>query len=165
MTDQDYINLINGSYLIAAVLFIAGLMLLRTPATARNGNRLSALAMLIAASVTLVDRNIVEFEFIVGGVVVGAVIGVVLARTVQMTAMPQMVAVFNAFGGAASALLAGSEFIRLAESLGPSDDNMAPVRCPCESDPPGESLSVLQRIQLAGLSARRRDRLRNTRSK
>ena len=65
MTDQDYINLINGSYLIAAVLFIVGLMLLRTPATARTGNRLSALAMLIAAGVTLVDRNILEFEFII----------------------------------------------------------------------------------------------------
>ncbi|MCH7593292.1 MAG: NAD(P)(+) transhydrogenase (Re/Si-specific) subunit beta [Chloroflexi bacterium] len=116
MSDQDYINLINGSYVIAAVLFIMGLMLLRSPATARNGNRLSALAMLIAAGVTLVDRNIIEFEFLAGGVVAGAVIGVILARTVNMTAMPQMVALFNAFGGGASALLASSEFIRLARA-------------------------------------------------
>ena len=116
MSDQDYINLINGSYVVAAVLFIVGLMLLRTPATARYGNRLAALAMLIAAGVTLLDRNIIEFEFIIGGVIVGSVIGVVLARTVKMTAMPQMVAVFNAFGGGASALLAGSEFIRLANA-------------------------------------------------
>ena len=116
MSDQDYVNLINGSYVVAAVLFIVGLMLLRTPATARYGNRLAALAMLIAAGVTLLDRNIIEFEFIIGGVIVGSVIGVVLARTVKMTAMPQMVAVFNAFGGGASALLAGSEFIRLADA-------------------------------------------------
>lgn len=115
MSDQDYINLISGSYLIAAVLFVVGLMLLRSPATARNGNRLAALAMLIAAGVTLIDRNILEFEFIIGGVLLGAVIGGVMARTVQMTAMPQMVAIFNAFGGGASALLAGSEFIRLAD--------------------------------------------------
>lgn len=116
MSDQDYINLISGSYLIAAIFFVVGLMLLRSPATARNGNRLAALAMLIAAGVTLIDRNILEFEFIVGGVLLGAVIGVVMARTVQMTAMPQMVAIFNAFGGGASALLAGSEFIRLADN-------------------------------------------------
>jgi NAD(P) transhydrogenase subunit beta len=89
MNAQDYINLINGSYLIAAILFMVGL--------------------------TLVDRNIVEFEYIIGGVILGTVIGIILARTVQMTAMPQMVAVFNAFGGGASALLAGSEFIRLAD--------------------------------------------------
>ena len=116
MSDQDYINLISGSYLIAASFFGVGLMLLRSPATARNGNRLAALAMLIAAGVTLIDRNILEFEFIGGGVLLGAVIGVVMARTVQMTAMPQMVAIFNAFGGGASALLAGSEFIRLADN-------------------------------------------------
>ena len=114
MSDQGYINLISGSYLIAAILFVVGLMLLRSPATARNGNRLAALAMLIAAGVTLIDRNILEFEFIIGGVLLGAVIGVVMARTVKMTSMPQMVAIFNAFGGGASALLAGSVFIRLA---------------------------------------------------
>ncbi len=87
--------------------------MLGSPATARNGNRLSALAMLLAISITLADRNIVEFEYIAIGVVIGAIIGATFALKVQMTAMPQMVAIFNGLGGAASAVVASSELVHL----------------------------------------------------
>ncbi len=122
MSGQGYADLINGAYVIAAILFIFGLVLLRSPATARNGNRLAALAMLVAIVVTLLDRAIISFETIAAGMVVGALIGAVTARRVQMTAMPQMVAVFNGFGGGASALVAAGEFVRLTDGGGIKED-------------------------------------------
>ncbi len=112
MSDQDVLNLINGLYVVAAILFILGLKYLGSPRTARKGNRLSALGMLIAIVATLVSRDIIEYEWIAIGIAIGTVLGIVLARTVKMTAMPQMVAVLNGFGGAASALVAAAELIR-----------------------------------------------------
>ncbi len=111
--DQDIINLTTAAYILASVLFITGLLQLRSPDSARAGNRLSALGMLIAVVVTLLDRDIVRFEWIIAGIIVGALIGIIAARRVQLTAMPQMVAIFNGFGGAASALVAGSELLHL----------------------------------------------------
>jgi NAD(P) transhydrogenase subunit beta len=105
------------SYLLAAVLFILGLKKLNSPATARRGNRLSSIGMLIAIAVTLFDRQIVSYQVIIAGVVVGSALGVWMARTVKMTAMPQMVALLNGFGGGASLLVGGAEFLR-AELLG-----------------------------------------------
>ena len=112
MSDQGFLDLINGLYIVAAILFILGLKYLGSPRTARKGNRLSALGMLIAIVATLVSRDIIEYEWIAIGIAIGAIIGVVIARTVKMTAMPQMVAVLNGFGGAASALVAAAELIR-----------------------------------------------------
>ncbi len=106
--------LVNISYLIAAVLFIFGLKGLAHPRTAVRGNLLGALGMLIAVVVTLLDRRIVSFEIIIAGVVVGALIGAILALKIQMTAMPQLVALFNGFGGGASVLVAGAAFIEAA---------------------------------------------------
>ena len=80
---------------------------------------LSALAMVIAVGVTLATSEINDFRWIIGGVVVGAVIGTVAAQMVHMTAMPQMVALFNGFGGAASALVAISEFKQQYATLDP----------------------------------------------
>ncbi len=94
--------LINLAYALAAVLFIVGLKMLGSPATARRGNLISAVAMFIAVVVTLFDRSIVDFEWIAVGVVIGAVVGVLAARMVAMTKMPEMVALFNGFGGLAS---------------------------------------------------------------
>ena len=94
--------LINLAYALAAVLFIVGLKMLGSPATARRGNLISAVAMFIAVVVTLFDRSIVDFEWIALGVVIGTVIGVLAARMVAMTKMPEMVALFNGFGGLAS---------------------------------------------------------------
>ncbi len=100
--------LVNVAYLVAASLFIFGLKGLSHPKTAVRGNLLGATGMLIAVVVTLLDKRIVDFTMIIAGLVIGAVIGTVLALKVEMTAMPQLVAVFNGLGGGASALVAGS---------------------------------------------------------
>ena len=84
------VNTTNAIYIFAAVLFIVGLKRLGHPSTARTGNRLAAVAMLMAVLVTIVDRDIVRIEWILVGIAIGAVIGVLLAKRVQMTAMPQL---------------------------------------------------------------------------
>jgi len=99
-------------YLVAAVCFISGLKRLSSPATAVSGNRLSGAGMLLAMAVTLLDRAIVSFDVIVAGLAVGGALGLWLARSVKMTAMPQMVALLNGFGGGASLLVGGAEFLR-----------------------------------------------------
>ena len=96
---------INAAYILAAVLFIFGLKMLGSPATARRGNFLSALGMLIAIVVTLTSKQIVAWEWIVVALVTGAIIGALAARLVAMTGMPEMVAIFNGFGGGASLLV------------------------------------------------------------
>jgi NAD(P) transhydrogenase subunit beta len=103
--------LINLSYLVASALFIFGLKGLSHPRTAVRGNLLAATGMLIAIVVTLLAREIVDYTIIAAGVVVGSAIGAVLALKVRMTAMPQMVALLNGFGGAASALVAGAALV------------------------------------------------------
>lgn len=112
-----FVNLI---YLIAAVLFIFGLKMLSHPKTALKGNLLSAFGMLLAIIVTLLDKRIVGFEVIIAGFIVGSAIGIFLAITTPMTAMPQMVGILNGFGGGASLLVAGAalfEAIYLSKSL------------------------------------------------
>ena len=98
-------NLIQYSYVVAAVLFIYGLKDLSSPATARRGNLISAIGMLLAVVGGLLDQGIVEYQWIILGIVLGTVIGGAAARMVQMTAMPEMVALFNGFGGMASLLV------------------------------------------------------------
>lgn len=105
-------SLIDIAYLTAAILFIFGLKRLQSPATARGGNQLAALGMLIAVVATLFLHQILTPIEMIGGLVVGGAIGAILARRIQMTAMPEMVAVFNGFGGLASALVAGAEIAR-----------------------------------------------------
>ncbi len=101
------------AYLIAASLFIVGIKYMSSPATARKGNLLAAIGMFIAIVVTLLDKQIISYTWILVGIVIGALIGSVSARKVQMTGMPQMVGIFNGFGGGASALVAAAEFMRL----------------------------------------------------
>ena len=96
-------------YLLAGVAFIAGLKGLTSPRTARAGNAVAAAGMLLAIVVTLVDQDIVSWGTVVVGLAIGAAAGAVLALRVQMTDMPQLVAVFNGLGGLASALVATSE--------------------------------------------------------
>ncbi len=111
---MEFINdFTNLSYLLAAVLFILGLKKLSSPATARSGNLMGATGMLIAVAVTLIDRGVLDYAQIGAGMIVGAAAGAVLARTIKMTAMPQMVAIFNGLGGGASALVASGEFHKL----------------------------------------------------
>jgi NAD(P) transhydrogenase subunit beta len=102
------------AYLAAAVLFILGLKMLSSPKTARNGNGLAALGMLLAIVVTLTDQRILDYSFIIAGVLIGSALGLWMALKVQMTAMPQMVGLLNGFGGGASALVAFSEYLRLS---------------------------------------------------
>ena len=97
--------LINLCYTAAAVLFIFGLKFLGSPATARRGNTISALGMLLAVVVTLLDQAIIDYRWILLGIVIGSVVGTLAARLVAMTAMPEMVALFNGFGGIASLLV------------------------------------------------------------
>jgi NAD(P) transhydrogenase subunit beta len=96
---------INIIYIVAAALFIFGLKMLSSPRTARTGNLLSALGMLLAVVVTLFSKGILTYQWIVTGIAVGSVIGFFAARLVAMTAMPEMVALFNGFGGIASLLV------------------------------------------------------------
>jgi len=109
-------SVIAVSYIVAAVLFIFGLKQLSSPSTARAGNRLAAMGMALALGATLLDRQILSYWSIALGTFIGAVMGIYFARTVQMTAMPQMVALFNGMGGATAALVSVAEFLRLSRS-------------------------------------------------
>jgi len=102
----------NLAYLVSAILFILGLKGLSSPRTARRGNLLATLGMLIAVVVTLFDRQILDFTYIIAGIVIGGSIGAISAWQVPMTAMPQMVAILNGSGGGASAMVAVAEFLR-----------------------------------------------------
>jgi len=106
---------IELSYLAAGVLFIFGLKGLTSPRTARRGNQLAALGMLVATVVVvihLIDMDAaMAWGIVIAGLVVGGVIGAILAIRVQMTAMPELVAAFNGFGGGASALVAAVEVV------------------------------------------------------
>jgi NAD(P) transhydrogenase subunit beta len=102
------------TYLLAAVLFIVGLKMLGSPRTARRGNAIAAAGMLIAIVVTLIDQEIVNWGTVIAGILAGSLIGGVLAIRVQMTAMPQLVAAFNGFGGIASTLVALAEIERFS---------------------------------------------------
>ena len=115
-------TLINVAYLVASVLFILGLKGLTHPRTAVRGNTYGALAMLIAVVATLVDRQIISFEIILAGIVVGSLIGALLATRIEMTEMPQLVAVFNGFGGGASVLVAGAALLE-SQILGNTPTN------------------------------------------
>lgn len=109
-TTRDH--LINLAYLVAIILFIVGLKKLTNPTTARRGNQIAGVGMLIAVIATLFLKEIVSYEWIVLGAVLGAPIGFISARKVKMTSMPEMVALFNGVGGGAVALIALSEYYR-----------------------------------------------------
>ncbi len=109
MTELTYIQF---AYLAAATLFIIGLKALGSPRTAPRGNLMASIGMGIAIVATLVMRDVVNYPMILGGVVVGSIIGMLLATRIQMTAMPQMVALLNGFGGGASLLVASAELLK-----------------------------------------------------
>ena len=106
-------NLILIAYIISAILFIIGIKRLGKVDTARQGNFLSAVGMLIAIVATLFMMDAIPLEWVITGIAIGAIIGAVSATKVAMTAMPEMVAVFNGFGGGASALVASAEFLKI----------------------------------------------------
>ncbi|NIP29628.1 MAG: NAD synthetase [Candidatus Dadabacteria bacterium] len=106
---------VNIAYLLAACLFIFGLKGLSHPRTAVRGNLLGAMGMLLAIVVTLLNEKIVSYEIIFAGIIVGGAIGAILSVKIKITSMPQLVALFNGFGGGASVLVAGVVF---AETMG-----------------------------------------------
>ena len=105
-------------YLLAAVLFILGLLFLSSPGSARHGNWVAAAGMILAVGWTVVTLyssfTLAGIVICVAGVVIGGLVGTAAARTVKMTAMPQMVALFNGVGGGAAALVAVSELLKVA---------------------------------------------------
>jgi len=103
-------NIVNIAYLVSAMLFIFGLKGLAHPRTAVKGNRIAALGMLVAIIATLLSSKF-EWQYIILGVAIGSVFGAIAAMKVKMTAMPEMVGLFNGFGGAASVLVAGSALV------------------------------------------------------
>jgi NAD(P) transhydrogenase subunit beta len=104
--------LIALTYMIASACFVIGLMWLQSPRRARAGNMLSALGMLLAIIATLFVSGIKDYSVIIIGMIIGSALGAVMAYTVKMTAMPQMVGILNGFGGGASALVAAAEFFK-----------------------------------------------------
>ncbi len=108
---------ISAAYLVAAICFILGIRFLSAPRTARRGNLIAAVGMAIAIVATLADEIVQDYWWIAGGVVVGSAIGAVSARRVRMTAMPQMVALFNGVGGGAAALIAVAELHEVPSSV------------------------------------------------
>ncbi|MPZ78611.1 MAG: NAD synthetase [Deltaproteobacteria bacterium] len=100
--------IVNLAYLVASILFILSLKGLTHPRTAVRGNLMGAAGMLLAIVVTLLDRAIVSYDLIIAGLVVGSAAGIPMALKVPMTAMPQLIALFNGFGGGASVLVAGA---------------------------------------------------------
>ncbi len=103
-------DLIEIAYLVAAFCFILGLKWLSSPRSARKGNLVAALGMTIAVIATLADNRVVDYLWIIIAALVGGSIGALVARRVQMTAMPQLVALLNGLGGGAAALIAVSEY-------------------------------------------------------
>lgn len=110
-------SIIQLAYLVAIGFFIIGIKRLGSPSTARSGNQLAATGMLVGVIVTLFDHQILSFEYILVGLLIGGAIGALSVRKVAMTSMPEMVAILNGFGGGASALVAWGEYSRAGEAV------------------------------------------------
>jgi H+-translocating NAD(P) transhydrogenase subunit beta len=102
---------VNLSYIAASILFVFGIKMLGNAATARKGNLLSSVGMGLAVLVTLVDSDL-SYALIIGALAAGSIIGFIAAKRVQMTGMPELVALFNGFGGLASLLVGAAEYQR-----------------------------------------------------
>ncbi|PHQ33191.1 NAD(P)(+) transhydrogenase (Re/Si-specific) subunit beta [Rhodopirellula bahusiensis] len=99
------IEVLGSVYILAAILFVFGLKLMSSPATAVRGNLLSSVGMLMAVLITLTSKEILDYRYLAGAAILGAVVGAIAARRVAMTGMPEMVALFNGSGGIASLLV------------------------------------------------------------
>ncbi len=124
---MDRTSVINLAYLGASMLFIVGLKGLTHPRTAVRGNLLGAAGMLVACVAVLLSRGVVDFGEVAIGVGIGGVIGAILAIKIQMTQMPQLVAIFNGFGGGASVLVVGAELTAFIDEMHFAPDEMISV--------------------------------------
>ncbi len=102
---------VDFAYICASILFIFGLRMLGNPERAQRGNLISSLGMLLAIAVTLLDQSIISYQFLSIALIAGAIVGASAATTVKMTTMPELVALFNGFGGIASLLVGSAEFL------------------------------------------------------
>jgi NAD(P) transhydrogenase subunit beta len=109
--------IINLFYLLAALLFVVGIKGLTRPRTAVQGNRMAALGMLVAIVVTLLDQQVINYTVVGAGLVVGGIIGALMAVKIRMTSMPQMVAILNGLGGGASLGVAAASYFSM-QTLG-----------------------------------------------
>src|SRR5690554_3359131 len=140
-------TVVNLIYLAASILFILGIKGLTRPKTAVRGNLMSAAGMFIAVVVTLFDRSIVSYEYIIAGILLGSIIGAIVAVKVQMTSMPQLVAIFNGFGGGSSVLIAVAEYYTRVGTLPPELLGAASI------NPFGTGLLGLIGVLVIGLTA------------
>jgi len=126
LTDPDFIAVL---YIVAFTLFIMGMRMLTKPSTARQGNMVAAVGMAFAVIGALLDRNTGDYGLILLGVAIGTIVGVPAARQVKMTAMPQMVALFNGVGGGAVALIAWAEYRHYLQDIGgnPPLETLIPI--------------------------------------
>ena len=125
LTDLDFIRIL---YIVAFSLFIVGMQRLTKPSTARQGNMIAAVGMAIAVVATLLIPSVGDYGLIALGIAIGTIVGVPAARQVKMTAMPQMVALFNGVGGGAVALISWAEYRHYLESGGnPALDTLIPI--------------------------------------
>lgn len=117
-------HILTVCYLVASVTFILGLKMLSNPASARKGNLLAAFGMAIAILATIflytnpeTGEKLHNYTWIFGGLIIGGVLGTIAARKVKMTAMPEMVSLFNGMGGACAALISIEEFMHISKNL------------------------------------------------
>ena len=132
-------------YLVSTVLFIFGIKRLSKVKTARQGNTLAAVGMLLAIVGALLELGTVDYRWIVGGMVLGSIIGATFAIRVQMTSMPEMVALFNGFGGIASALVATSVYWKLVVQEGVTETVYATLG-------PDEAITVMLSVLIGGIT-------------
>jgi NAD(P) transhydrogenase subunit beta len=112
--------IIDLTYLISSLFFVFGIKNLSSPKTARKGNLYASIGMLMAIVITLFDRHVLTFEWIIIGIIVGSAVGTVLALKIPMTGMPQMVGMLNGFGGGASTLVALAEYYKTTPDIVPN---------------------------------------------
>ena len=125
LTDPDFLNVL---YIVAFSLFILGMRQVTGPTTARRGNATAAVGMAIAVIATLLQPSVSDYGLIALGIVIGTAVGVPAAQRVKMTAMPQMVALFNGVGGGAVALISWAEYRHYLETTGnPELDTLIPI--------------------------------------
>ncbi|HRF18627.1 MAG TPA: NAD(P)(+) transhydrogenase (Re/Si-specific) subunit beta, partial [Chitinophagaceae bacterium] len=137
------LNILTLCYIIASVTFIVGLKMLSNPAKARNGNLVAAAGMALAIFATIFlyedgGEKLGNYAWIFGGIIIGSVIGTLAAKKVKMTAMPEMVSLFNGMGGACAALISAAEFNHLYQHYkGPMDIPYSSVM------PVGEYITII----------------------
>jgi len=145
-------NFVGIFYIVASILFIIGIKLMSSPDTARKGNMLSSIGMLLAIIAAVSATSVLGIKFIIIGLIVGTIIGAIGARTVAMTDMPQMVALLNGFGGVASLLVAFGEYYSLSKHITLLDKIVSQVENISVGIPTSSSIAIILTIIIGGVT-------------